>query len=864
MTMVDKEILVTETAGVSRKSEYVRIGVPFRQGELHDEHNLTLVDAAGQPQPLQTTVLGRWHGGSIKWLLLDFPASVSPRGTSAYRATMSRDSNGNGTRRVRITRGEEVWLVDTGSVVFTIDPLVFRPFVGAVSEAGELLAEGGSSFFLDLDAETCLKPIIKSLVVETEGPLRATLRCEGFYQLPREEELRFSSRLHFFANSSRVELEFTLRNPRAAVHKGGLWDLGNPGSVLFRELALDIPFRPDSVRAIACSVAQGAPPLQRQGSGARLSVYQESSGGEQWQSPVHRNRDGKVPFTLKGYELQSDDGRVSHGNRATPLVWCGGEGSGVVAAFPRFWQEFPKEIEANRDHLRLALFPARFPGGHELQGGEQKTTLVHLDFNAAPACYEWSRTPLQVVVDPAAIRAAGVIHELPSPSGQDLTDRYIHSPLQLFAKRESADEFGWRNFGDIHADHEGVYHPDKENFVSHYNNQYDISAGLYRKFMTTGDPLWGELAADMARHVLDIDIYHTDQDREEYNGGLFWHTDHYISAGLSTHRSFSREHLQGKNPCFCGGGPAAEHGYTTGLLLHYYMTGNPDYREAVITLAEWIFRALTGPHTVLGVVRSLKGYLGKLRDASGTAFPRYPMTRGTGNTISACLDAFEAGGGRLFLRRAGELIRGALHPLDDIAARDLLDAENAWSYTVLLVAVTKYLGKKYELEELDEDYCYARGCLLAYGEWMRVNEYPYLDKPEILEYPNETWAAQDLRKSVVLYHAARHAAAEQRAPLLERARFFLNAARDELDRHPTSCLTRPMALMLQNSWVGARLEGNVPFITDQVPVGEEFGAPTPTLGKLAVLARITTELFRTMTKSSIQREIAWLWSRLYN
>ena len=40
---------------------------------------------------------------------------------------------------------------------------------------------------------------------------------------------------------------------------------------------------------------------------------------------------------------------------------------------------------------------------------------------------------------------------------------------------------------------------------------------------------------------------------------------------------------------------------------------------------------------------------------------------------------------------------------------------------------------------------------------MVEHERPYLDHPEQLEYPTETWAAQELRKANVLRWAARYA-----------------------------------------------------------------------------------------------------------
>jgi hypothetical protein len=868
--VIDKEIVLVESGGVDRDREFVRIGIPFAQGELPDQEELAMLNPHGDLQPVQVGTLKRWHDGSIKWLLLDFAASVPADGRSSYRLVNAFGTLTACTPAIRITQEKETWLVHTGSSLFSVDSKIFRPFSRIVTGGHDMLAPGEARCIFDLGKEHRLIPVVDAVAVETEGPLRATLRINGRFGPDKGAAPQFFCRLHFFADSSRVIVEFTLRNPQPAKHPGGLWDLGDPGSVMFRELALEFPFFAGSVEKIVCSPEQNIPPGICSDPAGRISIYQESSGGENWKSPIHRSQTGTIPLTMRGYEMQNTDGPVFHGDRANPVIWCGGEENGLAAVIPRFWQEFPKAIEADRSGLRIALFPSRFPEIHELQGGEQKTTTVYLDFSTSPDGLDWARTPLTAIAVPEIYRDSCVIPDLPppAPAGNgicDLVDRFIPGPEALLGRRESTDEYGWRNFGDLPADHESVYHKGEETFISHYNNQYDLCGGMYRKFFATGDPHWCELASDLARHVLDIDLYRTTEDREEYNGGLFWHTDHYIPAGLSTHRSFSREHLLIKDPRFCGGGPAAEHCYTTGLLYHYFITGNSDYREAVIALAEWCIGSITGSQTILASIRKAGHYIKLLvqsRDGARPAFPRYPLNRGTGNAITACLDAFEAGGGGSFLEQAGELLHGAIHPADDIASRDLLNAEDSWSYTVLLTAVSKYIDKKRELGELDDGYLYAKSCLLAYAEWMLQHEYPYLDKPEILEYPNETWPAQDLRKSVILYHAARLSAPEKRDILLERARFFYEAARDELARHPTSSFTRPVALMLQNGWIGARLNGHTSEMPVYDPIASSFGRPTPQLGIYAVIARICGDMWRAARKFRPGREVAWLNMRL--
>src|SRR5262249_15740685 len=124
--------------------------------------------------------------------------------------------------------------------------------------------------------------------------------------------------------------------------------------------------------------------------------------------------------------------------------------------------------------------------------------------------------------------------------------------------------------------------------------------------------------------------------------------------------------------------------------------------------------------------------------------------RGCGNSVNALLDAWLVTGRRAYLNQAEGLIRRCVHAADDVPPRDLLHVELRWSYTVFLSALARYLRSKAEAEEIDFMYAYARESLLAYARWMAEHEVPYFDHPEKLEFPTETWAAQELRKANVL------------------------------------------------------------------------------------------------------------------
>jgi len=862
-----KEIIVRESVGIARRGEFLRVALPCGHGELQPATPLCVTGPAGVAGPCQKRVLKTWPDGSVKWLLLDFAAEVPAGGELRYLVSET-GSELPPEAALQVVPGAEQWQVHTGAGSFCIDSRTFRPFLSVSHRGRELLEAGKSACHFSIDGVTRTPAQVELVELEEAGPLHAVLRLTGRLAGPAHQELRFSSRLHFFAGSMATRVEFTLHNPRAARHPGGLWDLGDTGSLLFRELSFELAFPGVASDRIRLLPEPGGTVIEA-AAGAGLALYQESSGGENWRSANHRNRSGTVPFDRRGYLVESAGAELASGLRAAPTLWCGtGQGFGIAAAVPYFWQEFPKALEADAGALKIELFPARYPDLHELQGGEQKTHAFVLDFAAHPAALNWALAPLLAQASPRDYRDSGIFHDLPGED--DLVDLFA-APADLLAKREALDEYGWRNFGELYADHEAVYHKGAETFVSHYNNQYDFCAGAYRKAFATGDSGWRELATDLARHLRDIDLYHTDCDREEYNHGLFWHTDHYVAAGLSSHRSYSSEQLKGRASQQCGGGPGPEHCYTSGLLLHYYQTGNADFRQAVIDLAEWELRALEGSQTLLAALKRGVGHLQLWRSCRGTGrlFPRYPLTRGTGNAISACLDAFEVDGSRRFLGKAEGLVRHTLHPADDLVARNLLDAEVAWSYSVLLVAVAKYLAVKRELGEMDSGFVQAREALLAYAEWMLEHEYPFLQRPELLEYPNETWAAQDLRKCVVFFQASRHAAPQRHQVFLEKASWFLQVSQEELLRRGTSRLTRPLVLMLQNGWVKSRLGGReaaeAAEVVASVPCVERdlAGAAKPVcyLTLPSVLGRIGGDLWVALKKASLSRELAWFRSR---
>lgn len=803
-------IVVEEHNGWRRSNEPVSVGIPFPKGAVFDPECLSLADENDQLFPLQTEALARWSDGSLKWVLLDFLANVEPFESSAYKllcgqANGARPSHDN----LAVTHTSDTIEVCTGKCKFVLNVHTFKPFERVVVDGQNVLTKAGSDFKLVDDAGRTYQANITNVQVKTRGPVRTTIHVEGrFDSKDKPAYATFFSRLSFFTNSSLVGVTFTIGNPRAAEHPGGLWDLGDQGSVYFQHLSMDVELALNSTRIVEWITQPGESVLFHPRTS--FEVVQKSSGGINWSSANHVNRFGKVTTEFKGYRVTVDGAEVMRGDRATPVVALSDGTSAMAVAHENFWQNFPKAIAARENRLCLDWFPQLGNDVHELQGGEQKTHSAFLKFDVGQGQGKvidlaWANSRLVPRTTPEWYACSGAIpYVVPSKTkahtanaltkAEQLVLSAVEGGHSFFNRREAIDEYGWRNFGDLFADHEAVRHEGATPLVAHYNNQYDVIYGAIIQYLRTGDARWFTLMSDLARHVIDIDIYHTQNDRPAFNGGMFWHTEHYSDAATCTHRTFSKSNVGARDERACGGGPSNEHNYTTGLLYYYFVTGDVAAKDAVQGLADWVINMDEGARNLLSFVDRRPTGL-----ASSTVSRDYHGPgRGAGNSINALLDAYSVTRDERYLDKAESLIRRCIHPKDHIAARHLEDVEYRWSYTVFLQVLGKYLDFKAERRETDYMFAYAQESLFHYAKWMLDHEVPYKQVLHRVEIPTETWPAQDIRKCNVFKYAAKYACEPLRSVFQKQSDLFFDACITDLLSFPTHTLTRPIVLLMTN------------------------------------------------------------------
>lgn len=870
MDMEPINIHLNEHAGIARSGEPIQLGVPISKGTLQSHEKLQLINSSNNEViKCQSEPMVFWPDGSVRWLKLSFLVSQAPSTDLTLNLTKADAEADQQPSPIQYRFEEDILCVTTGLSEFRFPMGELRWDTSQGEQAPAISQEVAVT---TTTGEHCSTVMDTNWHVTEAGPISATVSAEGSWQAPDQTRLaRFRFSLRLFANSSTVELQTCIHNPRRAQHPGGLWDLGDPGSIYFRALTVHARLSNASKTWLTPGLDQ---PKLESDAGKQLYLYQDSSGGDHWHSRNHINAEGRITTSFRGYRVHNADELIQSGDRASPIAGMSNQaGQYVQGSMKHFWQNFPSAIGTKENVLILGLFPADTAYPYELQGGERKTQTAWLHYGENSSALYWTQAPLVPTLDPEHYEKTDAFDWFETERPRDLLDDLIQEGLDgesnFFAKREVIDEYGWRNFGDIFADHETLYQADGESpYISHYNNQYDAIYGFARQFALSGDRRWFELMDDLARHVSDIDIYHTEDDRSEYNNGLFWHTDHYLDAHTSTHRTFSRHNKTSSTPGQTGGGPSEEHCYTTGFLYHYLLTGCIQSKCAVLDLAHWITVQREGDKSFLGQLQVIKlRDVPKFKGVVQGTFPatrQYPFTRGTGNFLSSALDAFYVSNDYSWLKKAEQIIVTTVHPSDDIEQRQLLNIEENWSYLVFLSSITKYLTIKMEQGEIDHAFNYARKCLLKYANWIKESEQPFLEENNEQEFPNDTWTAQDVRKSSILFQASFFDPKNSKE-LYTDAQEWLSYVTNRLNSSQERNLTRIIIILLQNYGPNKVSNSSIHTLfpqTDLISHTGEYETISRLNGTLIVILRILKRIFYGLKNFRISNEINWLKNRL--
>ena len=835
----------------------VRFGLPLPRGMLREDSGICL-RCDGRILPAQTAVTSRWSDGSVRWLLVTTVAETA--GDADLCLTLGQEDK---AFEINEFDGENNKLLSHAKdVAVRKEDKEFPLFV----------------LISDIVLSTTLKvsgleqPVPLSIVgkLDRTDKLTRCLSVEGKFHF-KDQKISFFCSAWTCSVTGEIKLSARLHNPNRAAHQSGLWDLGDMGSVNIDSFALTFSSALPEIGFCVKDdvVTENNDPLYISPSiGEKIRLTQYSSGGEHWQSPIHWDENKTLPFEENGFKFTVGRDVKLTGKRASPSVAINTANESLVVAMRDYWQNFPVKVSGTEGSVTWELFSEKT----ELQGGESKTwcfncRVVEQEIAKYALVKDSGNSSSDVVItyDKSYLNRTGVFPHISfdrSAYLAELISLGLDGDRNFFFKREATDVYGWRDFGDIWADHEAVADTNAEYFVSHYNNQYDPLLGLTKQFLSTGDKRYLGLIKPLSQHIQDIDIYDTAEDKADYNGGLFWHTDHYLKAETCSHRSHSKYHSASYEGFLGGGGPGGQHCYTTGLALQYWLFGDERAKAKVVQLCNWIRCFYRGSGSMLDrTFRFLKFDLKKnVLTNLGFKQPGYlfPLDRGTGNFLVALLDTYELTSNIKLLEEAGYVVRNTIHPLEEVSQRNLQDFETTWFYTVFLQATARFLLTKEIEQQIDDDYWYARHSYMHYAEWMLNNEDFYLNHPDRLEFPNDTWCAQDIRKATIFCYAY-YFAQEKQKFYLDKAKEFYQYIANHLSQSKEAQFTRIQALLLQNDGVEQRfLEGKrspIPFVS---PV---YGSP-PKFSPIKLILLYIGDIFKLLAKFSFKQEWHWIKSRL--
>ena len=516
----------------------VTFGVPIPKGDLRDVRHVRLTGPNGRDVSIQTAVTARWLDDSVQWLLVDCIVDL-PAAPASYRLLYGPDVLRQARPRAVVTAGKRSdefhrdLVLDAGPVRAVVAGDCLCTLRKLITPAGNLFPDGQSADLRLIDEADASylgsRDDRPALTVEESGPIRATVKLEGWTVSKDGNKLgKHLVRIQAFAGVPGLRVYHT-------------WIVtADSDRVRYRDVAWSLPF-------------QGA-------------IY-EFLGVEDAQGPASPDR---PTYLLQYSEHESD--LVLDGRTAKPAGRCRGwvrVGDPGYSLYVRnFWQNFPKELEVAPGELRVHIWPrhgrpaahtgdkltrqsvVRLWFAHEGEvldfsipqeivdrfqyGGSEDNILLGRFSNAmgvakthefwidvsprghgGPVYARCFQARPVMAVDPKWIadsRAFGRISERDRGTYREVeatTERVLDWIVQM---RDAIGDYGMWNYGDYHQgyaptlDHAGIH----RTWVAFHHGGPRWPWIVYAR---TGEPRFLDFAEANTRHVMDIDMCHyaTDQ-----------------------------------------------------------------------------------------------------------------------------------------------------------------------------------------------------------------------------------------------------------------------------------------------------------------------------------------------------------------
>jgi len=564
-------LVVEEPIGVPRRQAPVTSGVCLPRGQFLANQSFCLIEGDSEI-PLQVTPLVVEKDGTLRWALLDFQLDIGSRENK--RLTLKTEPGKARPKMVvQTTENDDSILVNTGPLSFSVSKTKPYALFDTVLVRGKPVAAGGTVEFTDAKTNvryTAGKP--KNVYFEYRGPIRVTLRIDGTYQaasgISLDEKpcrLKYVTRITAWAGRTDVRIQHILSNSDSEqVYHA---NVKNAGLVFHHTLGPD-------AEAIA-------------GAGGLSATLSEASSVWLHQGKVNRYYGSPIADAVKA----GADNRTVW-TEADSAGWMAvrKQDSSILVCDRDFVADPPRRLMADKDRITVEYVSSKFTGGR----GEPFAS-EHLWL------YDLSHKMADIWIDFAATGD-------PDSHAQSIRERLIvFAPAEWYSR---CDVFGVGPFGTL-DDEKRVYEkwdwdftdeqlpkspPAPHAFVqwedNHYESEADSAEALLLMAIRTGERGFFDWGEAWAKYHASLHAWRTDG--WVYDDGAIWFPQggplgtkpsrkpaniSYKHWGEGSGDDKELWHLvQGKS-CYC-------HFYGAGLVDYFLLTGERDFLEAAIDLAE--------------------------------------------------------------------------------------------------------------------------------------------------------------------------------------------------------------------------------------------------------------------------------------
>lgn len=499
----------------------VKCGVPFPQGVLKPGEPVVLVDGAGVVQSAQTLVTATWDPNGekgVRWLLLDFLAGKG----KSYRLLFGAEAAGKTIPPTgaigRIDGG--IIQIDTGALRATCSARKFDLLASLTGPQGRLIADGAWAgaylehekrgiFRADLDPDA-------RVILEETGPVRATVRAEGWYVNGTGEKFgRYIVRVHFFRGKADIKVEHTFIFTGLAQEDR------------LRDIGIALPLR--QTKTVHSYVHFGA-----ESNGHALTVGSRNSSDAYFYQ-VQDCPDGhRFEWTLR----DGTNGNIaSNGEMATGSLMANTDLVPVLTQIRDAWQQFPWELEWNKGTLTVHLWPKHgrlFDLSWDAQWyymtDQQKTYLV----KGKPKVTEENFGEIMKRLRGKTAQGVAKTHEVWFFfDGRGLISGYDTVQFPVYAHADLAWQCASKALDwTVHQAYDMKNYPDEEDFLAtlldlikkhteyvHYYGWWDW--GAYHQFWETSKNAgYGELGAGIFENTSGERAWHRAKPKSHYFWGM--------------------------------------------------------------------------------------------------------------------------------------------------------------------------------------------------------------------------------------------------------------------------------------------------------------------------------------------------------